>query len=144
MSKFDFIKAAALQPGKLIPFTFYVLPGEPRVLIEHLGPGNVTFENDQIARASVEEDKKKRKRKATRETFAENRAANRKMAADHVIRRLDDVTFPDGSKATDADLADFVAALPDDCITDVMIYACDKENWREAPASEPEALAKKS
>lgn len=139
---FEHFKAAALKSGKLIPFTFYNLPGEPRVLIEHLGATNPTFAADQIAKANVEETKSKRKKKVTEASLAEQRVQNRKTVGDHVIRKLDDVKHSDGTQATDADLAAFVASIPDDCITDVLIMAVDKENFREVEG-DVEQIAKK-
>jgi hypothetical protein len=144
MGKFDHFKAAALKPGRLQPYTFWQLAGEPRVLIEQLWDGNATFAADMVARSNVDEEKAKRKRKVknTLATIAENKAQNRKTVADHVIRHIDDVKHTDGTRATDADLAEFIASLPDDLITDVLMDAADKEKWREIEG-DVEAIAKK-
>lgn len=146
---FEHFSRAALQAGKIVPLTLASLPGEPVIGVEHLGPTNVTLTNDEIARANAKETSrigksKNKQAKLSRASFDEMRAQNRETVRKHVVRKLIDVKHSDGRAAVDDEISAFVDALPDETITEIVLFAVDASNFRDEIESEAKVLAGKS
>lgn len=139
MSKFAQIAAARPKPGKIVPLVLNMLPGSPTVHVEHLGETNAAYWQDAIARAEAEPAAVGRR--GITELRA-RRERNRGLLVKFAVRRLEAV-HSDGTPATDADIPEFVEALPDDVVDTVWVFCSDVENFRERPLAAPEKLAGK-
>lgn len=67
----------------------------------------------------------------------------RETLAKHAIRHLTDVKHDDGQKATDADIPDWVDALPPDIVNRLISIAFNIDHWREVPMPDVQELAEK-
>ncbi len=140
---FGRIKAASLKAGKTVPLKLNQLPGDPIVHIEHLGETNASWWNDSVAQAGAKDAAPDAKAKVTLKTLAAARAKNRAVIAKHAIRKLEAI-HDDGRKATDADIPEFVDALPDHVFDIVKNFALDHNNFMErAIDGDPDELAEK-
>ncbi len=129
---FEQFKKAVLMPGKTVPLRLNMLQGEPVLHVEHIGDENVSYVDDIIAKAHATKQVGVRGKKLSRKMLAESMVENRRIVAAHAVRHVE-ALHSDGRAATDADIPELVASLPDDVITTIYNFASDAENFRERP-----------
>ena len=139
---FDHIKRSAIAPGKTVQLVLNMLPGSPVVHVEHVGETNVGFMNELLAKANGRHLATSSSSLSAKDRD-DARARNRETLARHSIRHLE-ATHSDGTPATDTDIPDFVAALPDDVVDLIRDFVRDPNNFRERPIEgDPKAIAEK-
>ncbi len=106
----------------------------PIVHIEHLGIANESYQQWIIASA-----KAAAAAPGPSETLAEMLGDDRQIVIAHVARRIENVFFSDGSQATDADLANFIKAMPPRAFMRLRDVAIDDRNFCEYPIAEKPA-----
>jgi hypothetical protein len=128
---FDNIRSAGLIAGRVVKLQFNNLPGQPVVHVEHLGETNAAWLNDEIARANSTSALVTSSRSAlSKQKIGEARLKRRTVFAKHAARKLE-AKHSNGADATDDDIPEFIAALPDEVFDAAWTFACDAENFRE-------------
>lgn len=128
---FDQIRSARIIADKTVPLTLNMLPGRPTIHVVYLGETNVEFWNDSIAKANAKTNAiDERGVKLSPQKFREARVRNRITVAKYAVKHLEAV-HSDGKPATDADIPEFIDALPDDVFDIVKTFVSDAENFRE-------------
>lgn len=142
---FDY-SAAVLKPGRLIDISLDMLPGKVSVKLEHLGDENLSYLNDQIAKANAKlaivasGDKKTQ---LTLKKLEENRKLRRDILAKHAVRELT-ATHNNGTAATNDDIPAWVDAIPGDVVDKLWNFANNEELYRDVVVEpDSKALAEK-
>lgn len=142
---FDY-SAAVLKPGKTIPVSLDMLPGKPAVQLEHLGDENVSWLNDQIAKANAKiamaafTDNKKKQ--LSPKKIEEARKLRRDILAKHAVRGLT-AKHKDGTPATVSDIPMWCDAIPPDVVDKLWSIANDDELYRDVDEQDSKELAEK-
>lgn len=140
-NKFASYAAAALVPGKTVELRLNMLPGSPVVHVEHLGETNVGYTNDTVAGAGMGVAAAGNRKRTPKER-KELRDKRRKTLAAHAIRKLD-AKHDDGTAATNADIPEWLDAVPDDVVDTMFFFALDADNFREVTFASVAAVAEK-
>lgn len=115
--------------------------GQPAVQLEHLGKTNQSYMAAIVAEAGT---KKVQDNRLTLKVMEEDDRKKREIVAAHAVRHLEDVVHDDGTDATDAEIASFVASLPQ-CDVDEMFFAASNvANYRPDPSALVKDTAGKS
>ena len=127
-------------PGKTVPHVVTELlnadGSHPIVHVEYIGRSNPSYLEEVLAAAKTEEP--------ARTTTAERLAHSRDIVIKHSARRLENVFFSDGTRATDADLPAFIRAMPLAAFERLTSTAINESNYCEYPiAAKPAELAEK-
>ena len=138
---FDY-KTSELAPGKLIEVTLEMLPGKPKIWLEHLGDTNETWVAAQITEANSKNHKLgRRSGKVTKKALAEVERKIRDDLAAHAVRKLEAV-HKDGTPATTEDIPRWCDAIPIDIAHRLHDVARNPDVFRD-PVDDADAIAGK-
>lgn len=118
--------------------------GPPVLHCEFAGEGNQGYFNEVLADAN-NPDNEIGSRQISMTRANEFRTKVRGRLARHVVRHLENVFHDDGKEATDADIADYVANIPNFVFDELYKIVKTEENFLggDAPASTAKATAGK-
>lgn len=145
---FNAITAQSVEGARTVPLVLNQLrlpKGSPIVHVAFAGEGNTGYWAEILADANAPENELGA-RTTTPARVEEFRTKLRARFAKHVVKSLENVWHDDGRAAGDADITDFVMALPRDVFDSMVAFCKEPSNFRavaDIPVSSPSAIAGK-
>jgi hypothetical protein len=142
-------QSQAPKPGKLVAYTLYGLrnpDGSSPVLdLEHLGRENRGWWAETLGESGTSEPSYGNTPSELNRAHHDRVAKYRQKIASHSARHLRNAFHGDGAPATDEDIQDFIATIPEVDIIQLWAFVNNPQPWREypLPTAKPETVAEK-
>lgn len=125
------------KAGKLVEFTLFGLRNEdgssPVLDLEHLGRENRGWWTETLSASAAVEQTYGNTHSELNRAHNDRVARYRDQIARHSARHLRNAFKADGTPATDADIADFIAAIPEVDVIHIWAFVNNAQPWREYP-----------